>query len=44
MLSVTENGEVFLMGLLAENQASIIVNVTRNISGVNRVYKMFEYM
>ncbi len=41
---VTENGEVFLMGLLAENQASIIVNVTRNISGVNRVYKMFEYM
>jgi len=41
---VTENGEVFLMGLLAENQADIIVNVTRNIGGVNRVYKMFEYM
>ena len=41
---VTENGEVFLMGLLPENQASIAVNVARNISGVSRVYKMFEYL
>ena len=41
---VTENGEVFLMGLIHESQASAAVNVTRNISGVNRVYKMFEYL
>jgi osmotically-inducible protein OsmY len=41
---VTENGEVFLMGLIPESQANIVVNVTRNISGVNRVYKMFEYL
>lgn len=41
---VTENGEVFLMGLLPEKQANGVVNVTRNISGVNRVYKMFEYL
>ncbi|XPF92620.1 BON domain-containing protein [Colwellia sp. RE-S-Sl-9] len=41
---VTENGEVFLMGLLPENHADIAVNVARNISGVSRVYKMFEYL
>ncbi|WP_077342597.1 division/outer membrane stress-associated lipid-binding lipoprotein [Pseudocolwellia agarivorans] len=41
---VTENGEVFLMGLLPENHANIAVNVARNISGVSRVYKMFEYL
>ena len=41
---VTENAEVFLMGLLDESQVDNIVNVTRNIRGVNRVYKMFEYM
>lgn len=41
---VTENGEVFLMGLLDENKVDVIVDVTRNIKGVNRVYKMFEYM
>lgn len=41
---VTENGEVFLMGLLVEEQANIAANVARNISGVSRVYKMFEYL
>lgn len=41
---VTENGEVFLMGLLNKNQADTAVNVARNISGVSRVYKMFEYL
>jgi len=41
---VTENGEVFLMGLLPENEALIAVDIARNISGVNRVYKMFEYL
>ena len=40
---VTENGEVFLMGLVSEAQASEAVDIARNISGVNRVFKMFEY-
>jgi osmotically-inducible protein OsmY len=41
---VTENGEVFLMGLISENEASEAVNIARNVSGVNRVYKIFEYL
>lgn len=41
---VTENGEVFLMGLLPESQANIAVDIARNISGVSRVYKLFEYL
>lgn len=41
---VTENGEVFLMGLIFESQANIAVDVARNLSGVSRVYKMFEYL
>lgn len=40
---VTENGEVFLMGLVTKQDADEAVNVARNIGGVNRVYKMFEY-
>ena len=41
---VTENGEVFLMGLLPENQANSAVDVARNIGGVSRVFKLFEYL
>ncbi len=41
---VTENGEVFLMGLVTETQASEAVNIARNVSGVNRVFKIFEYI
>jgi osmotically-inducible protein OsmY len=41
---VTENGEVFLMGLVTKTQATIAVDITRNVSGVNRVFKMFEYV
>lgn len=40
---VTENGEVFLMGLIAEKDADEAVEITRHISGVNRVFKLFEY-
>ncbi len=40
---VTENAEVFLLGLVSEVDANEAVEITRNISGVNRVYKMFEY-
>ena len=41
---VTENGEVFLMGLVTEAQANEAVNIARNVSGVNRVFKIFEYI
>jgi osmotically-inducible protein OsmY len=41
---VTENGEVFLMGLVSETEANRAVDVARNISGVERVIKVFEYL
>jgi len=40
---VTENGEVFLMGLISRQQANEAVDIARNIGGVNRVIKAFEY-
>lgn len=40
---VTENAEVFLLGLVNQEQANKAVEVARNVSGVNRVFKMFEY-
>lgn len=39
---VTENSEVFLMGLVSANESKIAVNITRHTGGVARVYKMFE--
>ncbi len=41
---ITENGEVFLMGIVSKKEADTAVNITRNISGVNRVFKAFEYI
>lgn len=40
---VTENAEVFLMGLVAHAEAEQAVEIARNISGVERVIKAFEY-
>ncbi|MBL4910273.1 MAG: divisome-associated lipoprotein YraP [Alteromonadaceae bacterium] len=40
---ITENAEVFLMGLVNTTEAAKAVNIARNISGVNRVLKAFEY-
>lgn len=41
---VTENGEVFLMGLVKATEGNAAVEVARHITGVNRVFKMFEYI
>ena len=41
---ITENAEVFLMGLVTQKEAETAINITRNISGVNRVFKAFEYL
>ena len=41
---ITENAEVFLMGLVTKEEAEAAIEVTRNIGGVNRVFKAFEYL
>lgn len=41
---ITENAEVFLMGLVSQKEADAAIEVTRNISGVNKVFKAFEYL
>jgi osmotically-inducible protein OsmY len=38
-----ENGEVFLMGLVNEQESNIAVDITRNIDGVKQVIKAFEF-
>lgn len=38
-----ENGEVFLMGLVSEQESNIAVDITRNVKGVKQVIKAFEY-
>lgn len=40
---VTENGTVYLMGLVTPEQANDATEVTRQTSGVQRVVKLFEY-
>ncbi|MFT4926766.1 MAG: osmotically-inducible protein OsmY [Phenylobacterium sp.] len=41
---VTENAEVFLMGLVSKEESVKAAEVARNISGVVKVIKMFEVM
>ena len=41
---VTENGVVFMMGLLTRAEADDAVDITRQIQGVQKVVKLFEYM
>ena len=41
---VTENAEVYLMGLVSQDEANRAVNIARNVSGVERVVKVFEYI
>lgn len=38
-----ENGEVFLMGLVSQQESNVAVDITRNIVGVKQVIKAFEY-
>ncbi|WP_344958960.1 division/outer membrane stress-associated lipid-binding lipoprotein [Zobellella aerophila] len=41
---VTENGEVFLIGLVTQREADISVQIARNVSGVKRVVTVFEFI
>ncbi|ENY72894.1 division/outer membrane stress-associated lipid-binding lipoprotein [Aeromonas diversa] len=40
---VTENGEVFLIGLVTRQEGEQAVNIARHVSGVKQVIKAFEY-
>lgn len=39
---VTENGEVFLLGLISADDAETAVEIARNVNGVTRVIDAFE--
>ncbi|NOY66414.1 MAG: BON domain-containing protein [Gammaproteobacteria bacterium] len=41
---ITENGTVYLMGLVKKTEADDVVNITRKVDGVQRVVKIFEYI
>ena len=40
---VTENGSVYLMGMVTRDQADMSVDIARQVSGVQRVVKIFQY-
>lgn len=40
---VTENGTVYLMGIVTHEQANMTVNIAREVAGVRRVVKVFQY-
>lgn len=41
---VTENGTVYLMGLVTQTEADAVVQIVRGIAGVQRIIKIFEYI
>lgn len=41
---VTENGVVYLMGLLPREQADGAVEIARSVYGVQKIVKVFEYL
>lgn len=40
---ITEDGTVYLMGIVTQNQADIAVDIARQVSGVQKVVKIFQY-
>lgn len=40
---LTENGVVFLMGIVSRQQADTSVDIARQVSGVQKVVKIFQY-
>jgi osmotically-inducible protein OsmY len=41
---VTEHGVVYLMGIATQEQANLAVNVARQVNGVSKVVKVFQYI
>lgn len=39
----TENGSVYLMGMVTHQQADMAVQIARKVSGVQKVMKIFQY-
>lgn len=44
ILVVTENGVVYLMGIVTSTEADAATNVARETNGVQRVVRVFEYL
>lgn len=40
---MTENGSVYLLGIVTRDQAETAVDIARQVSGVQKVVKMFQY-
>lgn len=40
---VTENGVVYMMGLLTRDQADLATNCVQKVDGVQKIVKLFEY-
>jgi len=40
---ITESGTVYLMGIVTKEQADIAVDIARQVAGVQKVIKIFEY-
>ena len=41
---VTDNGIVYLMGLLTQAEATRAANLVQGVSGVQKIVKVFEYI
>jgi len=41
---ITENGIVYLMGLVRRNEGTVVINVTRLQPGVKQIVTVFEYI
>ena len=41
---IAENGSIYLMGLISQEQGDRAANLARNVSGVTKVVKVFEYI
>lgn len=41
---ITENGIVYLLGLLTQQEATLATSVVQNVSGVQKIVKLFEYI
>ena len=41
---ITENGIVYLLGLLTQQEAARATSVVQNVSGVQKIVKLFEYI
>jgi osmotically-inducible protein OsmY len=41
---VTENGTVYLMGRVTQREGDVATDVTKSVTGVQRVVKLFEYI